>query len=113
MRLEAGVAMVRIILVVFLCGLLAAQTPQQPAQPAQAQTEAGEGQPIRVSVDNVVANVLVYRGDGNFVSGLLPDQFRLFDNGKEQNIHVDETFSPISLMILVQCNSRVEKILPD
>jgi VWFA-related protein len=96
-------------------GWLAAQQTTQLPQQANP-TKPGEpdaSQPIRVSVENVVAPVLVFNREGGIVSGLKPDQFRLFDNGKEQTIQVDETFTPISLVILVQANSRVEKILPE
>jgi VWFA-related protein len=107
--------MSRFLLLTLIGGLAAGQEPpQQPPKPAApAQENADSSQPIRVSVENVVAPVLVMTRDGGTVSGLRPDQFRLFDNGKEQNIQVDETFTPISLVILVQANSRVEKILPE
>jgi len=95
-----------------LGGLLAAQTQQPPKSSVQVEQPADGSQPIRVSVENVVAPVRVLDRSGNSVSGLRPDEFRLFDNNKEQNIQVDETFTPISLMILVQANARVEKILP-
>ena len=43
---------------------------------------------------------------------LRPDQFHLFDNGKEQNIQVDVSFPPISMVIAVEANDRVESVLP-
>jgi VWFA-related protein len=60
----------------------------------------------------VVAPTLVFDRDGGYVAGIRPDQFRLFDNGKEQNIQVDEAFVPISLVIAIQANSHVEGLLP-
>jgi VWFA-related protein len=70
-------------------------------------------QPVfRVGVDYVTAPVLVYDRDGNYVSGLEPHQFHLFDNGKEQNINVDVSYQPISLVICLQVNAHVEGILP-
>ena len=59
-----------------------------------------------------MAPVVVLDREGQFVSGLTPDQFRLFDNGKEQNIHVDVTYIQISLVIAIQANSRVDKMPP-
>ena len=56
--------------------------------------------------------MLVFDRDGDYVNGLQPDQFHLFDNDKEQNIHVDVAYQPISLVILMQANSHVEKMLP-
>ena len=60
----------------------------------------------------VVAPVSVVDRNGDYVDGLRPDQFHLFDNGKEQNIQVDVSFPPISLVIAVEANDRVESILP-
>lgn len=94
------ISMPRLALLTILCGLLAAQ--QEKAPPTIG----------RVSVENVVAPVVVFDRSGGHVSGLNPDQFRLFDNGKEQNIHVDVSFIPISMVIAIQANSRVEKMLP-
>jgi VWFA-related protein len=58
-----------------------------------------------------VAPAVVFDRDDNYVAGIRPDQFRLFDNGKEQNIHVDEAFIPISMVVAIQCNGEVDKIL--
>jgi VWFA-related protein len=94
-----------------VCGVLAAQQPQQT--PPQDQPAVQLEQPIfRIGVDYVTAPVLVYDREGNYVSGLEPHQFHLFDNGKEQNINVDVNYQPISLVICLQVNSHVEGILP-
>ncbi len=65
-----------------------------------------------VGADYVSTPVLVFDRNGDYVAGIRPDQFRLFDNGKEQNINVDVTFTPISLVICVQANAKVEGLLP-
>jgi hypothetical protein len=101
----------RLLLISLVSGSLAGQQqqvqlPQQPAQPAQDLTV------IRTTVEEVTAPVLVFDRDGNFVNGLQPPQFHLFDNGKEQNIQVDVTYQPISLVICLQVNAHVEGILP-
>lgn len=108
--------MSRILLLTLTSGLIFAQqqtappaTP--PAQPAQAAPQ----EPLHsfnVSIERVVAPVVVFDRNGNTVSGIRPDQFRLFDNNKEQNIQVDETFVPISLVIAIQSNTEVNSILP-
>jgi VWFA-related protein len=67
---------------------------------------------FRESVEEVTAPVLVFDRDGNYVNGLQPNQFHLFDNGKDQNIQVDVAYLPISLVICLQVNSHVESILP-
>ena len=87
-------------------GLLA-QGQQDPAKP-----EPAVDNPIKVSVQVVVAPVTVTDRNGENVDGLGPEQFHLFDNGKEQNIHVDVSFPPISLVIAVQANDHVESVLP-
>jgi VWFA-related protein len=69
-------------------------------------------QPIRVGVNVVLAPVTVLDHAGEYVSGLQPQDFRLLDNSKEQNIHVDVTYVPISLVIAIQANDHVEGILP-
>ena len=43
---------------------------------------------------------------------LRKDQFHLFDKGKEQNVEVDVSFYPISLVIALQSNSHVDGMLP-
>jgi VWFA-related protein len=104
--------MSRLILVTFLCGLLRAQQPQQP-QSQQPQPDSNQPATIfRGGVEVVQAPVLVFDRDGNYVDGLQPHQFHLFDNGKEQNINVDVTYQPISLVIVLQANAHVEFILP-
>lgn len=99
----------RFFFVTLVCGFLAAQ--QTPPQQQAAPQDTGTAR-ITTTVRNVTAPVLVFDRDDNFVNGIRPDQFRLFDNGKEQNIHVDEAFIPISMVIAIQCNSEVDKILP-
>jgi len=47
--------------------------------------------------------VLVYStADGNYVNGLEPNQFHLFEHGKETEHHVDVFHQPISLVICLQ-----------
>ncbi len=71
------------------------------------------GAPIFKAVtQQLVAPVLVTDHDGNIIDGLKPNQFHLFDNGKEQNISVDSTLQPISLVVAIEKSARVEGILP-
>jgi len=67
---------------------------------------------FRTGVQVVVAPTIVLDGDGNFVHGLERQDFLLLDNGKPQDIKVDVTFIPISLVVAVQANSAVEVVLP-
>jgi len=76
-----------ITLPLLLCAFLPAQAPDTPTVEID--------QPIaRVLVTNIVAPVLVTDTTGKIVDGLEPNQFHLFDNGKEQNIQVDVSTSP-------------------
>jgi VWFA-related protein len=103
---RAGLAFVALL----LCGAFLNQA-QDPAVPADipADSEAT----IRTRVDVVMAPVTVTTRYGDeYVDGLQPQEFKLLDNGKEQNIHVDVTFQPISLVIAIQANDHVEGILP-
>src|SRR5580704_17146436 len=87
-----------------LCLAVSAQTDQPP-------------NPIgsiigRAIVTNIVVPLTVHDRDGNIVNGLQPRQFHLTDNGKDQNIAVDVSYHPISLVIAIQANGAVEAILP-
>lgn len=104
--------MLRILLLSLLCGALTAQQPapqkEPPAEPGQLPSTR-----ITTTVDVVQAPVLVFDRDGQYVAGLQPEQFHLFDNGKEQNIHVDVSYQPISLVICIQANQHVEALMPE
>lgn len=104
-----------------LSALLVAQTPQQQTAPPAQQTpptnppaDLGEGNTkFGVEVQAIQVPVWVYDRDGNYVDGLNPDVFKIYDNGKEQKITgVDVAFAPISMVIVVQANADVEKMLP-
>ena len=79
---------------------------------AQGQESSDIPPPFRVTTERVVAPVTVFDRSGGSVNGIEPNQFHLFDNSKEQNIQVDIAYQPISLVICIQANSHVEKILP-
>ncbi|HKW99863.1 MAG TPA: VWA domain-containing protein [Bryobacteraceae bacterium] len=79
---------------------------------SQTQQDSVEQPLVRTEVNVVMAPVTVLDKHGNYVDGLQPDNFRLFDNNKEQNIHVDVAFQPISMVIAIQANDHVEGILP-
>ncbi len=91
---------------VLAAGLLA-QDPQDANKPADV-----PGTTFKQSVDVVMAPVTVLDRNDDYVDGLQPNQFRLFDNDKEQNIRVDVAFQPISMVIAVEANDRVESVLP-
>jgi len=57
---------------------------------------------FNVRVTNIVVPLTVHDRDGNIVNGLQPREFHLTDNGKEQNLAVDVTYHPVSLVIAIQ-----------
>jgi len=87
----------------FAAGLLAlaAALAQEPEQPT-----------FRTGVNVVIAPTIVTDRDGGFVHGLERQDFVLLDNNKPQDIKVDVSFIPISLVVAIQANSAVEAVLP-
>lgn len=65
-----------------------------------------------ITVRIVMAPVTVTTKDGEVVNNLKPSDFRLYDNDKLQNFTEDVTVHPLSVVVAVQANSEVEKILP-
>ncbi len=66
---------------------------------------------IRVQVHNIIAPVTVFDKDGNLMDNLQPSQFHLFDNGVEQDIHIDTEYQPISVVIAIEASYRDDAIL--
>ncbi|MGC9970213.1 MAG: VWA domain-containing protein [Bryobacteraceae bacterium] len=62
-----------------------AQQPQQPA-PAKPSAEKPEAAPIKVQVNEVIVPVTVTDDKGRFVSNLEAKDFRILEDGREQNI---------------------------
>jgi VWFA-related protein len=73
---------------------------------------AGQDEVIRETFKFVLVPVTVVDKNGTFISGLTQYDFRLFDNGKPQKITEDLASHPISMVVAIQANSQVEKILP-
>lgn len=68
---------------------------------------------FRTTVSEVVAPVTVMTPAGNYVNGLEERDFRLFDNGELQDIELSVTYTPISMVVAIQRNAQVERILPN
>ncbi len=64
------------------------------------------------NVKAVQAPVTVLDRDNRVVNGLNALDFTLLDNGKPQKIFEDMASHPISLVVAIQANSGMEKILP-
>ena len=67
---------------------------------------------IQQRVDEVIAPTTVLDKDGSYVTGLKPMEFKLYDNDKPQTIKVEEVISPVSLVVAIQADYKVEKVLP-
>src|ERR1039457_272452 len=116
--------MMRILLAFLALGVLLAQNPQRP-QPGQLapgtpRVEPGQSAPpaenseltIPVTTTVVVAPTTVLNRRGDYVDGLQPSDFTLYDNGKAQKISADVSFEPISLVLAVQASFSLNEILP-
>jgi len=68
---------------------------------------------FRTTVSEVVVPVTVMTAGGSsYVNGLEGKDFRLYDNDKLQDIRLDVTYSPISMVVAIQRSSGVEGLLP-
>ncbi len=85
---------------------------QIPAQEPAADASADIRFKTTTHVVEAPVTVIHKRGGESYVEGLQPQDFKLFDNGKEQEIHVDVTFQPISVLIAIQASDQIEGILP-
>ncbi|HWB95665.1 MAG TPA: VWA domain-containing protein [Bryobacteraceae bacterium] len=103
----------RLILAGIVCAAAVAQQASPPPPPPQESSSSQDPDRIfRATVQVVVAPVTVLDRDGAYVNGIGPEYFHLADNGKEQNIKVDVSYQPISLVIAIQCSDRMDAILP-
>lgn len=88
--------------------------PGQVATPPSAapDTETSPGQPIHITTTVVIVPTTVLDRHGDYVDGLRPQDFTLYDNNKEQKITADISFQPISLVMAVQASYSLNEILP-
>jgi VWFA-related protein len=66
---------------------------------------------FRAQANVVLAPVTVLTPDGRYVNGLEVRDFRLYDNDKLQDISLDVSFTPISMVVAIQRNNRTEGVL--
>jgi VWFA-related protein len=60
----------------------------------------------------IMAPTTVLDKDGGYISGIKASEFRLYDNDKLQEIKVDETYAPLSVVVAIQADYKVEAVLP-
>src|SRR5579862_2341271 len=90
-----------------------AQGPAQPAPPAQQAPPAQPSQSqapnysIAVTVPVVNVDAVVTDNDGNYVSGLKKENFRILEDGQPQEISGFSTGdAPITVVLLMEFNMR-------
>jgi len=59
----------------------------------------------------VIAPTIVTDANGKYADGLEPRDLMLYDNGVAQPIQVDESFSPISLVVAIQTSAGAAAVL--
>src|SRR5580698_11606539 len=84
---------------------------QQPAKPTADDAGASGDLTFVTGLNVVQAPVTVLDRNGNVVNNLNVLDFDLFDNGKQQMISQDFATHPLSLVVVVQANAVVEKII--
>src|SRR5579863_5727993 len=99
--------------------LCAAGFAQQPGtlDPAKDPAKIADKEKAEKSTFGIVTNVViapttVLDKHGDYVNGLQPQDFQLYDNNKLQHIQQDVHDEPLSLVIAVQKSANLNEILP-
>jgi VWFA-related protein len=92
--------------------VLAAQQQQAgPIKPPQAQQQQQPQYSLTVKSQVVQVNAVVTDQDGNIVTGLKKENFRLFDNNQPQQItNFEPNDAPITIVILLDYDARYYSI---
>jgi len=72
---------------------------------------AQEAPVIRVPVRMVAVPTLVFSKENRLIPGLKKADFRVLDNGIPQNVHLDNDYTPVSVVIAIQSNLEVRNSL--
>ena len=114
----------RNVLMLLLCAAGFAQQPgtldpaKEPAKLEKAekdkaeQDKADQDVTFHIRTDVLIAPTTVLDKHGDYVNGLQPQDFQLYDNNKLQQIKADVHDQPLSLVIAVQKSSNLNEILP-
>jgi len=86
------------------------ETRSAPVQPKSDDTvTTGDSETIKVSTDLVSIPVSVYERSGVYVSGLRRSDFKIFENGKEQEIaYFGTTEVPFSAVLLIDVSGSTD-----
>jgi VWFA-related protein len=112
-------SMIRWMLLVALVAALAAspqtlaaqQQETGPTKPPQAQQQPPPQYSLTVKSQVVQVNAVVTDQDGNIVTGLKKENFRIFDNNQPQQItNFEPNDAPITIVILLDYDARYYSI---
>ena len=120
MRRSFSYALMGILLALALlasAGNAPAQQQQQPPPPNQQQTQSQQSQQpkqqppggfsISVTVPVVTVDVVVTDNEGNYLSGLKKENFRVLEDGQTQTItNFGPTDAPITMVMLLEFSQR-------
>jgi VWFA-related protein len=88
--------------------------PPPPPPPAAPKVEGMPDYSIKVNVPLVNVDVLVTSKSGQFIPGLKKDNFRIFEDGSEQQItNFNVSQAPITAVLLIEFASTTYPILRD
>lgn len=94
------------IFAVSQAALAAAPQQQGPVKPPQTQQQQPQYS-LTVKSQVVQVNAVVTDQDGNIVTGLKKENFRIFDNGQPQQIaNFEPNDAPITMVLLLEYDSR-------
>jgi hypothetical protein len=83
-------------------------------QPTADNKASGDEDIIRVSTDLVTVPVSVFERSGIYVSGLRRNDFKVFDNGKEQEIaYFGNNEVPFSVVLLIDTSGSTDTKIAD
>jgi VWFA-related protein len=91
------------------------QASPAPAASTDSPAPADSSDPNRIVVTTrniLVPTVVKDRDTGGYINGLTIQDFKVFDNNKEQKISSDFSYQPLSIVAVVQRNSDVEPMIP-
>lgn len=84
-----------------------------PASPSTGQEEVDEGDIVRVDTELVTLNVsVVNRGNNRGVADLTQKDFKLYEDGAEQEIsHFDSAAAPFNLVLLIDLSGSTKQVV--
>jgi Ca-activated chloride channel homolog len=84
----------------------------QSAEPTQKEEEVGEGAVIRISANLVSVPVTVINRQGQYVVDLRQNDFRIYEDGAEQNIaHFSNVDRPFSVALVIDTSDSTAPFL--